>query len=367
MKYIVLHELIKACFFILMAEMGDKTQILAMAFAAKYSVKNVLAGVTIGSFLNHSLAVILGSYLSSVIPLGAVRLLAACLFIAFGLWSLKIDRDEEETSKEKFGPIATVAIAFFIGELGDKTQLTAITLSTTASYPPFILMGTVLGMVLTSSIGIFVGRKLGKRIPEFTMKVASSVIFIIFGISGLYESTPRSYMTPINISIFMILLITLFSYMFIRALHAVKDIGGTTLKRTADALKKSIQNIKPSVEGVCLGTHNCGSCEGRRCSVGSAKIVLECAVTDENYLNTDKFDITNRYINKRFDKVKEQHAFECVVENCLNCGKEHHEECVINKVREIFEIQCVGEKIYFDGDKIRYKKLLNSIDVPREA
>src|SRR5690606_22932798 len=146
-----------------MAEMGDKTQILAMAFATQYQVKKVLMGVFLGSLLNHGIAVALGSYLSSVIPINTIQIIAGISFVGFALWTLKNDDDDEEEgdSKGKFGPVFTVAMAFFIGELGDKTQLTAITLSVDASYPVFILLGTVSGMILTSSLGIYVGSKIG--------------------------------------------------------------------------------------------------------------------------------------------------------------------------------------------------------------
>ena len=123
-------EILKAFTLIFIAEMGDKTQILAMAFATRYPVKKVLLGIGIGAFLNHGLAVLLGSLLSNFIPINTLQLVAGIAFVGFAIWSLKIEEDdEEETPKFQLGPVVTIALAFFIGELGDKTQLTAITLA----------------------------------------------------------------------------------------------------------------------------------------------------------------------------------------------------------------------------------------------
>jgi putative Ca2+/H+ antiporter (TMEM165/GDT1 family) len=116
--------MLKAFMLIFVAEMGDKTQILAMAFATKYPVKKVLLGIFIGAFLNHGLAVLFGSYLSQIIPISSLQIIAGFAFVGFALWTLySDDEEEEETKKYKLGPIFTVSLAFFLGELGDKTQL----------------------------------------------------------------------------------------------------------------------------------------------------------------------------------------------------------------------------------------------------
>ncbi|SHH22002.1 Putative Ca2+/H+ antiporter, TMEM165/GDT1 family [Caloranaerobacter azorensis DSM 13643] len=212
----MIREFIRALFLIFMAEMGDKTQILAMSFATQFSIESVLLGVFIGSFLNHGLAVILGTYLSSIIPVNFIQILAGFLFIGFALWTL-YDQDEEGegSKKSRFGPVLTVALAFFIGELGDKTQLTAITLSIDAKYPFFILLGTVTGMVLTSILGIYVGSKLSNKISGFTLKILSAAIFMFFGVSKLYSTLPKSFLTSSNVLIFILLIIVII-YMILK-------------------------------------------------------------------------------------------------------------------------------------------------------
>ena len=89
------------------------------------------------------------------------------------------EEDEEEVTGKKFGAIFTVALAFFLGELGDKTQLTALTLSTQSTFPALTLAGTVLGMVVVSSFGIFIGSKLGDKIPEHVIRISAFVIFML--------------------------------------------------------------------------------------------------------------------------------------------------------------------------------------------
>jgi putative Ca2+/H+ antiporter (TMEM165/GDT1 family) len=200
----LLSEFIKAFLLIFIAEIGDKTQILALAYATKYNGLKVLTGVFIGVLLNHAIAVIAGVFLSSMIPLNYVRIVAAFAFIIFGLWSLKNDGNEnEEEKKYSYGAIMTVAITFFVGELGDKTQLTALTLSSTSKYPIAILMGTVTGMLVISGIGIIVGIVLGKKIPQSFIKYISGFVFIIFGVISLMNSVPERFINPVNLFLFI--------------------------------------------------------------------------------------------------------------------------------------------------------------------
>jgi len=173
-----------------LAEMGDKTQLLAMAFATKYKAIKVLIGVFIATVLNHALAVAAGNFIARFDSIEVwVQGIAAASFIFFGLWTIRGDKLEgEENKKTKFGAIATVAIAFFIAELGDKTQLTTIALA--AKYPASpagILMGTTTGMLIADTIGICIGVVMCKRIPERTVKLVSAVAFIVFGLIGTYQ------------------------------------------------------------------------------------------------------------------------------------------------------------------------------------
>ena len=204
----MLREYLQALLFIFIAEMGDKTQILAMMFATKYKMSQVLLGVLIGSFLNHGVAVLFGSLIGGMIPANVLQIIAGSAFIFFALWSLKEDEDEdEEEGVRKLGPVFTVAAAFFIGELGDKTQLTAITLSVDAAHPFFILLGTVSGMLLTSGVGIIVGSKIGDKIPELFMKFIAYGLFLVFGSMKLYTSLPEHYINIFSVSGFIVFIV----------------------------------------------------------------------------------------------------------------------------------------------------------------
>jgi putative Ca2+/H+ antiporter (TMEM165/GDT1 family) len=170
--------------FILLAEMGDKTQLVALSFATKYKPMKVVIGITIGTLLCHLLSVIIGRNLSVIIPMHYLKLLVGLSFVGFGLWTLKGDTYDEKENKKKFsfGPVLTVAIAFFLAELGDKTQLATISLA--AEYKTFcgVWLGSTLGMVVADGLAIIIGIIMGKNLPEKVIKYISAGIFIAFGL-----------------------------------------------------------------------------------------------------------------------------------------------------------------------------------------
>jgi Ca2+/H+ antiporter, TMEM165/GDT1 family len=199
--------------------MGDKTQLLSMAFATRFSPYKVLIGVFLTTVLNHGLAVVVGHYLTVFIPIEIISLVAAFSFIFFGLWTLRGDKLEgEEKRNTRFGPIATVAIAFFLAEMGDKTQLATISLAIQYNNMLFVLFGTTLGMVVADSIGIGVGVVLRKRIPDRLIKWISASIFAVFGFIGIYEFLSENLSPGFTIAIMvMIALLTLlFAYRLVK-------------------------------------------------------------------------------------------------------------------------------------------------------
>lgn len=231
----MLKEMIKAFLLIFAAEMGDKTQIIAMTFATQYKVREVILGVIFGVLLNHGIAIILGSFLSKVVPMSLIQIFAGALFVIFGLMALNDGETEELDNNKGMSPILTVALAFFIGELGDKTQLTAMTLSSEASYPLLILIGTTLGMVATSSMGIFIGSKIGDKIPDTAVKIVSSFVFIFFGTLKLFNSIPKQYITIINAVLYFIGLFVIEVFL-IRNLLNKRKKGQSPVKKAASIL-----------------------------------------------------------------------------------------------------------------------------------
>lgn len=175
---------------VVLAEMGDKTQLLAMAFATKYKASKVMLGVFIATIFNHGLAVAVGNFItrfeSAQVWISAI---ASLSFIFFGLWTIRGDKLEgEENRTTKFGAVATVAFAFFLAEMGDKTQLATIALAAKwPASPVGILAGTTTGMLIADGIGIIIGVVMCKKIPERTIKLVSAGLFILFGLIGSFE------------------------------------------------------------------------------------------------------------------------------------------------------------------------------------
>ncbi len=174
--------------FVVLAEMGDKTQLLGMAFATRYKPSLVLAGVLLATLLNHLLAVALGDYLTHFVPLTTIQLVAAISFVFFGLWTFRGDSLDGEDKKHYFSPFWTVTIAFFIAEMGDKTQLAAVALAAKYNSLFWVWMGSTLGMIISNIIGITIGVIFGKKIPERAVKMVSGSVFIIFGYLGVWQN-----------------------------------------------------------------------------------------------------------------------------------------------------------------------------------
>lgn len=174
--------------FVVLAEMGDKTQLLAMAFASRYRWQTVMWGVFVATLFNHFLAVVAGNYLTAFVPIRYVQIAAAASFILFGLWTLRGDTLEGEDKRFNYSPFWTVAVAFFFAEMGDKTQLATVALA--ARYETIIpvWLGTTSGMLVADAVGIIIGIVLGKKIPERLIKWFAALVFIAFGIIGLYDS-----------------------------------------------------------------------------------------------------------------------------------------------------------------------------------
>jgi putative Ca2+/H+ antiporter (TMEM165/GDT1 family) len=295
---------LKALSLIFLAEMGDKTQLLAMAFATKYKVRHIVLGIGLGAFLNHGLAILLGSFLQRIIPFEVIYLVAGLAFIIFGLLSLEIEDDGVETPEAKFGPILTVGMAFFIGELGDKTQLTALTLSTSSTYPFAILMGTVTGMVLTGLLAIWVGRKLGNKIPELQLKFGAAAVFLFFGIEKFIAS---KYFVAYTGYFMMVIALcfVIFAYRARRMILTNRAIQ-SQYSITAEKLRKHFLVLQKGVNQLCLGPSVCEHCDGTSCLIGSLKSLIQRAL-DNDYDETiiDQFHVEELLIKKyNQDQIK---------------------------------------------------------------
>lgn len=176
--------------YVFVAEMGDKTQLVALAFATKYKTTTVLAGVFIATFAVHLISVILGEAVSLALPIFWIKILAGLSFIFFGLWTLRGDSLDEDEMKNtgKFGPLLTVATTFFLAELGDKTMLATITVASEQKSFVAVWLGSTVGMVLADGLAVIVGKVMGKNLPEKLIKYVGAAIFLISGLWTLWEA-----------------------------------------------------------------------------------------------------------------------------------------------------------------------------------
>ncbi len=352
-------ELVRALAFIFVAEMGDKTQILAMAFATKYSIKKVLLGIFLGSLLNHGIAVLLGNSLTRIINPNTLQIIAGFAFIIFALWSLKMNEKEEGVKKKvRYGPVVTVAVAFFIGELGDKTQLTAITLSANSQFPLFILMGTVLGMVVAGALGIFVGIKLGNKIPEFFIKLGAAIIFFIFGFSKLFQSIPDNIMNIYYVIPFIVVVLVIAYLLLLPTLRQRKEGTTTIYRKTMEQLYSFYNDISNRLEDICLGENVCGSCGGTNCLIGYTKELIKSA---KNSIDIDLEYIENLDNQKNFDKEKVLESLRLTI----SFLKDHPENSackIIHQARMNFETILFKTHIEDFNDYKKYKSKLDRIN-----
>ena len=180
---------------IFVAELGDKSQLMALAFATRYPAVQVLIGITAATALVHAFSVLLGAVLGAAIPTTLVTILAAVAFVAFGIWTLRGDRltaaDEERAARPASHTVLAVGSVFFLAELGDKTMLATITLATTHGLFGTWL-GSTLGMVAADALAILVGRLLGERLPERAVRIGAAVAFFLFAAVLLGRSAVTS-------------------------------------------------------------------------------------------------------------------------------------------------------------------------------
>jgi putative Ca2+/H+ antiporter (TMEM165/GDT1 family) len=179
---------------IFVAELGDKSQLMALTFATRFRMWPVLIGITVATAVVHAVSVAVGFGLGSALPTGWISLLAGLAFLGFGAWTLRGDNltDEERSKAERTtrSAVIAVAVAFFLAELGDKTMLATITLATQHGWFGTWL-GSTLGMVAADAIAIVIGQQLGKRLPEKAIRYGAAALFAVFGVWLLIEAVTQ--------------------------------------------------------------------------------------------------------------------------------------------------------------------------------
>ena len=175
---------------IFIAELGDKSQLMAMTFATRYKFWTVIGAITAATAVVHLFSVALGNIVGLALPTGPINIIAGIAFLGFGLWTLRGDElsedEENKASRTTRSAFIAVAIAFFLAELGDKTMLATVTLATTEGWFG-TWIGSTLGMVAADALAIGVGALLGKALPEKVIRIGAAVLFFAFGAWLIFE------------------------------------------------------------------------------------------------------------------------------------------------------------------------------------
>ena len=176
---------------IFVAELGDKSQLMALAFATRFRAWPVLIAITLATAVVHLISVALGGFVGNALPTRTIHIISGIAFLGFAAWTFRGDKlteeDEESTHVSSRHIIMSVGTVFFMAELGDKTMLATVTLATNES-----LFGTwagsTLGMVVADALAIWVGKVLGDRLPEKAIRIGASLAFLAFGVWMLADA-----------------------------------------------------------------------------------------------------------------------------------------------------------------------------------
>jgi len=340
----MIREMIRAFLLVFIAEMGDKTQLLAMAFATRFPVRKVMAGIGLGALLNHGLAVALGSYLSRLVPINPVQMIAGAAFVGFALWTLKPDGGEEEKETGmRFGPVVTIVLTYFLGELGDKTQLTAITLAADSGRPLMVLAGTVSGLIASGALGIFIGKKLGDRIPELGIKILAASVFMFFGIEKLIRTVPAQYLKAYTVIPAALVLALASAWMMYSLVRRRREGIRSAFIARAKMLHDYYMHVKEDLDSICLGEEYCCACQGDQCAVGRSKEIIRAAL-DNRLWREPSGESTASRLHKPFS---EEEVLDCLVDTLKLIGTIHDEQSLTSAhgIRSQMETILLGKPI----------------------
>lgn len=169
-----------------LAEIGDKTQLLSFVLAARLRKPwPIIAGIFVATILNHALAGSVGVWVAQYISTHWLPWIVGLVFVVFGLWTLKpdtLDDDEAPSEMHPAGAFVTTAIAFFIAEMGDKTQLATVALAARFDALAWVVLGTTVGMMLANVPAVLLGEGLAKRLPLKLIRWIAAGVFVLTGV-----------------------------------------------------------------------------------------------------------------------------------------------------------------------------------------
>lgn len=171
-----------------LAEIGDKTQLLAFILAARFKKPlPIIGGILLATIINHGLAGVLGAWITSTLTPEVLRWVLGISFIGMALWTMIPDKIEEEETHiaQRFGVFGATLITFFLAEMGDKTQIATVAMSAHYAAPVMVVIGTTLGMLIADVPAVFVGDKLAGKIPMRLVHSVAAGVFAVLGIATL--------------------------------------------------------------------------------------------------------------------------------------------------------------------------------------
>lgn len=178
-----MQEILNSFLIVAAAEMGDRTQLLSLILTARYRKPWViLAGVLAATIFNHALAAASGNWISAHLSPDVLKYLLAISFIGFALWILVPDKPGDDRDHSNSSAFIATFIAFFLAEMGDKTQFATVALAARYSSVVNVTVGTTLGMLFSNALAIFFGEKLTQRIPMRWVRIGTALISATFGI-----------------------------------------------------------------------------------------------------------------------------------------------------------------------------------------
>lgn len=175
-----------------LAEMGDKTQLLALLLAARFRKPvPILIAILLATTINHGLSAVLGQWLTTVLNPTVMVWVLAIGFIGMALWMLIPDKLDDETDSinkwQRFGVFGATFILFFLAEIGDKTQIATVALAARFDSVFWVMLGTIVGMMIANAPAVFIGNKMADRLPISLIHKIGAAIFLIVGISTLVQ------------------------------------------------------------------------------------------------------------------------------------------------------------------------------------
>ena len=171
-----------------LAEIGDKTQLLAFILAARFKKPlPIIAGILVATLVNHGLAGALGAWITTTISPAILRWVLGLSFLGMAVWTMIPDEIEAEESNvaKRFGVFGATLITFFLAEMGDKTQFATVALAAHYGTPVLVVIGTTLGMLIADVPAVFIGDKLAARIPMKLVHSIAAAIFALLGVATL--------------------------------------------------------------------------------------------------------------------------------------------------------------------------------------